>query len=953
MPLAVGTRLGPYEITRSLGAGGMGEVYRARDTRLARDVAIKVLPDAVAADPDRRARFEREARAVASLNHPHICALYDVGRDFSAGPGHTPVNYLVMEYVEGETLADRLARRRAVRPGEPPAANSPTPSSKPGSGSRTGGSAPVHAGPSRGLSIQETVRLARELAEALAAAHRAGVVHRDLKPGNIMLTKSGAARHGSAQIKVLDFGLAKLREPSAVETNEFATATAPITGVGVLMGTMPYMAPEQLEGCEVDGRADIFAFGAIVHEMATGRRAFEGESQASLIASILDHDPPAISSITPLSPPALDRIVQRCVAKDPDERWQSAQDLATELAWIEDSLSSTRSTGLAARVRGRSGALWLGGLATVPIVAVAGGMFLGRTLPVESAPQPLVHAAIPLPDGVRLAGWGSPLVAFSPDGSVLAFVGVKDSQQRLYLQRVDRPNEVTVVPNSEEAEGPFFSPDGQWVAFAVGVSSRSGIKGELKKYSLSHRNTQPICEIADFFGGAWTPDGTIFFNGGSAAVIQKGSATGGKCGPAISPTRQSSRDGNALPSGATAWPQLLPDGSLLVIKENDRGDPEVAILDVKSGKATMLGLMGTYARYVPTGHILFLREDARIMAAPFDASTARITGPSVAVLNDVTVAGGMEPVIATTDSGLLVYSTGPVRGSSRVSSRLVRLKGAEVTPLQFEPDYFNSLSVSPNGARVAAAMWDGSLWVYDLARGTRMKLPVGDAPYRSNPIWLRDNDRVVFTSAVHGYNLHIQAADGVSQPALLVKSTSEQIPMTITPDATSLLFVRARATEAGFQIWRVSLEGGAVEPLSITGGNQMSPALSPNGRWLAYSTNETGEFEVFLQPYPKLNQKIQVSVGGGFAPQWSADGRTLYYRRGPQMMSVSVGALDGLTISAQVVAFERAGVRHPQLLPDGTFIGLQNRQDAGDITELKLIVNWLDELKRLAPAKSD
>ena len=472
MALTPGTRLGPYEISRLLGAGGMGEVYHARDTRLARDVAIKVLPAAVAVDPDRRARFEREARAVAALNHPNICALYDVGRDFSADPGHAPLKYLVMEYVEGETLADRLARRRGLRAdSHSPSDNATTPTPRIASMASPRESGRV----SGGLPVQETLRFARELAEALAAAHRAGVVHRDLKPGNIMLTKSGAARHGAPQVKVLDFGLAKLHEPGLSHTGEYATATAPITGVGLLMGTMPYMAPEQLEGSEVDGRADIFALGAIVHEMATGQRAFSGNSQASLIASILDHDPPLVSSLAPLSPPALDRIVQRCVAKDPDERWESAHDLATELKWISDSVAQAGRGAIGTSDRKGRRAIPIAAIVATAVIAVLTGVVLDRSSRPAPSPGATVYATIALPPGIRLAGWGSPLVAFSPNGRVLAFVGVnKDSPQRLYLQHLDRPNEVIVVPGSEEAEGPFFSPDGDWVAFAVGVSSRSG-----------------------------------------------------------------------------------------------------------------------------------------------------------------------------------------------------------------------------------------------------------------------------------------------------------------------------------------------------------------------------------------------------------------------------------------------------------------------------------------------
>ena len=534
MSLNAGTRLGPYEISRPIGSGGMGDVYRARDTRLGRDVAVKVLPAAMAGDPDRQARFEREARVVASLSHPHICAIYDVGRQQDAGG--QPIEFLVMELLEGETLAARLARRGG-RSGFPAgsAGATPTPraiSSSPSTGAEA---RPGGTGGGRALPLDETLRIATQLAEALAAAHRAGIVHRDLKPANVMMTKTG--------VKVLDFGLAKLHEPSAAARVDYATATAPLTDVGVVMGTMPYMAPEQVQGHDVDARADLFAFGAILHEMATGERAFAADSQAGLIAALLDQDPRPISTIVPSAPRSLERVVQRCLKKDPDDRWQSARDLAAELQWIDQSLRQPDSGGApvlapAASRRWMFTAAGLALAAAVFLTLFLVDRFARREAPATAAPP--IHSRVRLPEGVLLAGWGSPVIALSPDGRLLAFVGMKNGVPKLFVHRLDRDQTIE-VPDSTEAEGPFFSPDAQWIAFAVGVSSRSGMKGELKKYSLATGLTQSITETADFFGGTWRADGTIFFMGRNGEHLRKVRAEGGRHEPALAAVRPTGR----------------------------------------------------------------------------------------------------------------------------------------------------------------------------------------------------------------------------------------------------------------------------------------------------------------------------------------------------------------------------------------------------------------------------
>jgi serine/threonine-protein kinase len=938
--LTEGTRLGPYQILSSLGAGGMGEVYRAHDTRLGRDVAVKVLPRTLAKDIERRARFEREARAVASLNHPYICSLYDVGRQRPHGgsrPGdEDEIDFLVMELVEGETLAARLSRRAARSAGSTGSGSGPSDGS--GVGAHRDSTA---ADGARALPLEETLRIARQLAEALAAAHRAGIVHRDLKPGNVMVTKSG--------IKVLDFGLAKLRDPVLAEVGEPATATSPLTGAGVLMGTMPYMAPEQLEGRDVDARTDIFAFGAIVHEMGTGRRAFAGDSQASLIASILDRDPPPISALVPTAPPLLDRLVRRCIAKDPDARWQSASDLAAELQWIAEGVAPAATTAHRASARLAKRGMWyvagaIAGIALATLGVVAGRWTAVAPSPPSAAP---IHAVLKLPPGVRLSGWGSPVVALSPDGRVLAFVGVRDGMSQLYVQRIDRPAAATVAPNSNDAEGPFFSPDGAWVAFASGVSL-SGGKGELKKYSLASGLTQPICDIPDFFGGLWREDGTILFYGANGAPVQKVAAAGGKPQPAVPALRQNGRE----VSVPAYWPQALPDGSLLVQSDAPDGTPVAANLDLKTGEMTPLAITGLFPKYTSTGHIVYLREDATLMAVPFDAARRVTTGPAVALLEDVSVTGNGEAALAVTEAGLMVYTKGPVAGSTRTSTQLVRVTKDVVTPLPVESAYFRArLALAPDGKRLAVSTWDGALWVYDLIRHTRMMLP-GAVRYRAFPAWSRDGTRVAFVADVGDFPIYWQRADGVSNPELVWQGRGEKGYLSFSPDGQTLFFSGpGKAESASFKLWRLPLGTRVPQEISTNGlGAEVSASISPDNRWLLYASNETGRFEVFIQPYPAMNHKTQVSVGGGAAPQWSPDGRTIFYRKGTQLLSASVSGTDTPVIGAAQVVIDRADVRGLQPSPDGAFLGVQDRKDTGIVSELNLVVNWFGELKRLVPA---
>ncbi|HSE39292.1 MAG TPA: protein kinase [Acidobacteriota bacterium] len=497
MAMDAGAKLGPYEILEALGAGGMGEVYRARDTRLNRIVALKVLPDHLSSDETLRLRLEREAKTISSLNHPHICTLHDIGH-------HNGTSFLVMEFIEGETLLSRLRK-----------------------------------GP---LATQDLLQYSIQIADALDKAHRQGIIHRDLKPGNIMLTKGGA--------KLLDFGLARRDALIASKAgSEVLTASEPLTGKGTILGTLAYMAPEQLEGKEADARTDIFAFGAVMYEMATAKRAFEGNSQASLITKIMSSDPPSITSIQPLTPPAFEQLVKTCLAKDPDDRIQNAHDLMMELRWILTSMPQSAMT--APRIKSNK-KKWIAAVLAALILGLASGYLLSRnTTNTSPAPQ-TVRSILRLLQGAHLDGWGSPVVAFSPDGKKIAYVAERDGVQQLYVHQLDK-DMPQVVPGSEEAEGPFFSPDSEWVAFAVGVSSQSGIKGELKKYSLTTGLTQSICDTPDFFGGSWGDDGTIIFTGPEYKGLWRVSESGGTAEHFGEKWKVNGKEiGRAL-----LWPQVL------------------------------------------------------------------------------------------------------------------------------------------------------------------------------------------------------------------------------------------------------------------------------------------------------------------------------------------------------------------------------------------------------------
>ncbi|MFY9551435.1 MAG: protein kinase [Thermoanaerobaculia bacterium] len=889
MTLAAGSRLGPYEILAPLGAGGMGEVYKARDSKLHRDVAIKVLPELFAADAERLARFQREAQVLAALNHPHIASIYGLEES-----GTTRA--LVLELVEGETLAERL----------------------------TQGAMPV----------EEALAVAHQIADALEAAHEKGIVHRDLKPANVKLTPEG-------KVKVLDFGLAKAlsSDGASPDVTSSPTITAAATQAGVVIGTAAYMSAEQARGKVVDKRTDIWAFGAVLYEMLTGKRCFEGETVSDVLAAVLRQDPDW-SALPPDTPANVRLLLGRCLERDPKKRLRDIGD-----AWVEGVAEAPVAP--AAGIRRQLPIAW----AVAVLLALAAGFAAARWTKraPRVAPPVATHAIIPLPPGTRLSGWASPVLALSRDGRTLAFVAEKEGEpQKLWVHRLDR-DETRVVSDSDAAEGPFFSPDGQWIGFATDVSmSTAQRQGELRKYSLSTGLTQSVAPIPDYYGGSWSEDGSILVAASTTEGLWRIPADGGK--PDTSAERVFVDGKEAL--RALAWPQLLPGGAALVTDDDASFHGEAAILDPGTRALQPLGRDASFSRYASDARLLMMRSDGTLLAAPFDARSRRITGPGVAVLRDVAFGCNGAGVFAVSETGSLVYATGSVRGSGREPMRLARVtEKGEVETLPFEPDVFGRVAFpSPDSRRLAVVTMDGSIWIYDLARGVRSRVPLGKLSAQGwSAIWSPDGESLAFAASAQGrqgWSVVRQKVDGSGQPQEVVRPGDEVYPLAWTPDGRSLVY-SSLGKEDG--LWLAPAGGGA--PRRLVSGTVSGASVSPDGRWLAYDVKGTGSWEVIVERFPGGEGKIQIAAGGGQDPHWSADGRSIFYRSDKQLFRVRVTPGERLDPSAPEELFRAANPRVYAVSPDGKgFFTVVQLPDSGIVRELHLVTNWFSELERLAPA---
>jgi eukaryotic-like serine/threonine-protein kinase len=889
MSLAAGTRLGPYEIQAPLGAGGMGEVYRARDTRLDRSVAVKILPSHLSGNPILQQRFDQEAKAISSLNHPHICALYDVGHQDGT-------NYLVMEYLEGETLAKLLEK-----------------------------------GP---LPLAPALKYGVEIADALDKAHRQGIVHRDLKPGNIMITKSGT--------KLLDFGLAKAAAPlaSGATLTAAITRTTPVTHQGTIVGTFQYMSPEQVEGKELDTRSDIFSFGAVLYEMVTGRRAFPGKSQLSVASAILEKEPAPISTLQPMTPPVLERAIRRCLAKEPDDRWQTARDLELELKWIAESGSQVTQSPMASA---RSALGWRAltlSVAALLLGAAIAGLATWNLKP--SPPRLVSRTVITLPPGQQLAGLEQPAVALSPDGSQLAYVAIQAGPQQIYLRAMDSL-EARPITGTEGGVNPFFSPDGQWLGFFSGQ--------KLKKVPVSGGSAQTLNDAVLLHGASWNSKEIIAFKRQGASALQQMPAGGGTPQPL---TR--------IEKGETQrWPDFLPGGvavlSVAPTSGFDWANTQILVQSIGTGERRNLIRGGTQPRYAASEHLIYA-QDGTLMVVPFDPRRLTLAGapaPMVeGVLQSNTTGSSQYSISAT---GSLVYVRGDIQSAQRHLVWVAR-NGAEQTIAAPARTYLFP-RLSPDGARVAVGISEHEthLWLYDLARETLTRLTF-EGTVNHNPTWSPDGKRIAFNSDKEGtFNIYLRLADGSGGLERLTSSPNSNVPMSWSPDGQVLAFMETNPI-TGPDIWMLRLSDRKPQPFLQTPFNESVPRFSPDGRWLAYISNESGRYEVYVQPYPGPGGKWQISTDGGTEPAWNPNGRELFYRSGDKMMAVGIATQSGFAAGKPRMLFEGRYERSPatspnyDVSPDGqSFLMLKpSEQEAAAPTQINVVLNWFEELKRRVPA---
>ena len=771
MPILAGKRLGPYEILSAIGAGGMGEVYRAKDSRLNRIVAIKVLSPHLADSSEMRERFEREARTIASLNHPHICTLYDVGHQDGT-------DYLVMEYVEGETLEQR-----------------------------------VRKGP---LPLEQVLQYAIEIADALDKAHRKGVTHRDLKPGNIMLTKSGT--------KLLDFGLAKLtqeRDPATNPLSQLPTATHAVTAQGTILGTLQYMAPEQVEAGEVDARTDIFAFGAVVYEMATGKKAFEGKSQASVIGAILKDDPPPISSLQPMTPPALDRVVKRCLAKDPENRWQTARDLQLELksvaeggshAELGEPLRELLTARRKSRERMMAGVAALGVAAAIALAIPAIMRLRDRAVAPEMRPE------------IDTPSTSDPVsFALSPDGREIVFAASGEGPQRLWLRRLDMTT-AQPMAGTEGARYPFWSPDGRSVGFLA--------NNTLKRMDIGGGSPQTLASGVAW-GGAWGPDGTILFTGGTAGPLFRVPASGGQ------PTVVTKLDRQLV----HRFPQFLPGGKqFLFYAQGSAETSGIYLGSLDSSEVKRLTASDIAGAYSSNGYLLFIRAGT-LLAQRLDLGRKELTGDPVTVAEpvifDTSISAGAFSVSA---AGLVAYRSGGAGQHQLVwFDRSGKTLGTMGAP---DANGLSMPSLSPDSRRAAVSrtlQGNTDVWLLDSTRTTRFTF---DASIARAPVWSPDGSRIVFGSTRKGHSdLYLKPANGAGSEELLLESSQDKFPSNWSRDGRFLLY-HSFDPQTSYDMWVLPMEGDRKPFVFLkTNFDERRGEFSPDGRWVAYTSNESGRYE--------------------------------------------------------------------------------------------------------------
>ena len=889
MPLLSGTKLGPYKIAEPLGAGGMGEVYRARDTRLERTVAIKVLPSHLSDNPDLKQRFEREARAISQLNHPNICTLYDVGHE-------DRTDYLVMEFLEGESLAERLKR-----------------------------------GP---LPLKEIIGIGCNIADALDRAHRAGIVHRDLKPGNIMLTKGGA--------KLLDFGLAKatVTGPStgsgpAPLLSAAMTMTSPnpeylpLTRQGTLVGTVQYMSPEQIQGNEADARSDIFAFGAVLYEMATGKRPFEGKSQIKVASAILEDEPQPVSAVLKTSPDALDRLVRTCLAKSPEERFQSALDVKLELKWLSTAQPGTVPT----RSKLAGWAAYVAMVALAALTVLAAVLLWARFT--QPAPRAMQFTAA-LPFSTRS-------MAVAPNGHTVALAAYREDIHKvgLFVYEIGATDGKPLA-GTNGATFPFWSSDGRAIGFFAG--------GKLKRFDLDSASVRTICDAPNGRGGAWSKTGVILFT--PTGTLNSGLMTVPDNGGTAS---KFSYPGTTKDENTYRWPVFLPDGKhYLFLAGNIRGDTELnklylGSIDNPSEKhfLTKTTANGDYAN----GYVFFVRDGA-IQAQKLDLGSYELTGDVMRVMDNIKL------------QSRILYATFAVGGDVVVAQKagevsLSRLTwydhSGKIISDSVPPDTYGNLAISPDGRYVALDKTDESndntdVFIYDPARSTFRRLTF-DPGIDAVPVWSPDGARIAFTSGRgRSFDIYVKPVDG-SQPERLLLPTSgvDSLPLDWSRDGRNLLYLSEP------DLWVYSFVDGKSRLFLKANASLNNAQFSPDGKWVAYSSNESGRWEVYVTSFPDGRGKWQVSTNGGEQPRWRGDGKEVYFLSADaKLMAAAINTKNEFESGTPTVLFQtdpRERVATTEVIiydakRDGLRFLSNTNYNNGSAHPMSVILNWKPEMKK-------
>jgi Tol biopolymer transport system component len=909
MVLTNGAKLGPYEIVAPLGAGGMGEVYQAHDSKLERDVAIKVLPEAFAHDPDRLSRFQREAKMLAALNHSNIATIH--GLEQSGG-----TSYLVMELVSGETLAERVKREGRVP-------------------------------------VEEALAIAKQIAEALEAAHEKSIIHRDLKPANVKVTPEG-------KVKVLDFGLAKAfagDEPGSDPSNS-PTLSQAATMQGVILGTAAYMSPEQARGKSVDKRTDLWAFGCVLYELLTGKRTFHGEDITEILAAVVKSEPDW-SRLPEATPATIRQLLRRCLQKDKTLRLQAAGDIRIEIAEALSAPPAAAAVAPAPATKGwRERLAWPAVAGVLALIASAFAIGFVRRAP--KLPQPMRLSAEIGVDATLYTGSGASVI-LSPDGTRLVLVATgADQKRRIYVRSLDQLR-ATLLSDTEEAADPFFSPDGQWIGFFA--------DGKLKKISVQGGAAVTLCDAANDRGGSWGDDGTIAFEPDNQVPLSIISSGGGTPQPLTILDKQ-------IGEVTQRWPQVLPGSKAVLftsnIHLNDYEDADIVVYSMTSGQRKTVQRGGSYARYLPSGHVVFLHEGT-LFAVPFDLKRLEVTGQPAPILEGVVTyftRGGAQ--FSFSETGNFVYVAG--RSGDQTLSIYWMGHDGKFQPLRETPGGYFNPAFSPDGKRLALQInvsKRSDIWVYEWERDALTRLTfAGEA--NSYPVWTPDGQRIVYSSQEKGtVNLWWVRADGAWDAQRLTESKNNQYAGSWRPDGKILAFSQTNPG-TNLDIMTLPMEGndksgwkvGEPKPFLNSPFIEVAPAFSPEGRWLAYESNESGGYEVYVRPFPGPGGKWQISTGGGLLPKWSRDGKELYYRTTDSKIMVVTYTASGESFRADKPQLWSPGqftdrglfTYNFDLHPDGkrfAVLKAPGTEQTTAVNKVTFIFNFFDELRSKFPSNKN